>query len=160
MKNFIKSYLNQEAYIMNFPEFLRNKYFLIITNIYYLCVKQSCIYFKQNHLDNVNLGEFDYSKLSLFSSIYKKKLKEVRKQVMDAFKISHQYNNLSTKLLLRMIPFYYDINSNFRKKTILIKKIVDEILNYLEDRTIGKESILQKIEKIVNLTEKIETEVN
>jgi hypothetical protein len=144
---------------MNIEDILKKNYFLIISNIYYFCIKSSCQFFKDNHLDNVPLNEFDSSKLGLFSVIYKKKLKEVRKNVMDAFGIPNQYNNLSTKLLLRILPFYYDINSNFRKKTILIKKTVDEILYYLEDRRVGQENILQKIEKILGLTDKIDTEV-
>jgi len=145
---------------MNFEEDLKSKYFLIITNIYYFCIRSSCQFFKDNHLDNVPLNEFDNSKLGLFSVIYKKKLKEVRKKVMETFGIQNQYNNVSTKLLLRMLPHYYDSNSNFRKKTILIKKTVDELLYYLEDRRLGQENILQKIDKIVNLTDKIDTEVN
>lgn len=79
---------------------------------------------------------------------------------MEAFGIHNQYNNISTKLLLRMLPHYYDINSNFRKKTILVKKTVDEILYYLEDRRPGQENIQQKIEKVVSLTDKIDTNVN
>lgn len=79
---------------------------------------------------------------------------------MEALGIQNQYNNVSTKLLLRMIPHYYDVNSNFRKKTILVKKIVDELLYYLEDRRPGQENILQKIEKIVSLTDKIDTIVS
>lgn len=152
--------MNQEAFPIDFPDVLRTKYFLIISNIYYLCVKESCIFFKQQHLDNSSSDDFDPMKLGLFSSIYKKKLKEVRKRIMDEFKISHQYNNLTTKLLLRMLPFYYELTSNFRKKTILIKKIVDEILNYLENKNYNNEKIHEKIDKIVNFMDKIDTEVN
>jgi hypothetical protein len=159
MRNFYRSFLNREASIMNFHEDLKTKYFLIITNIYYFCIRSSCIFFKDNHLDNVPINEFDSSKLGLFSVIYKKKLKEVRKNVMEAFGIQNQYNNVSTKLLLRMLPHYYDPNSNFRKKTILVKKTVDEILYYLEDRRPGQENIQQKIEKIVSLTDKIDPNV-
>lgn len=98
-------------------------------------------------------------KLGLFSSIYKQKLKDVRKKIMDEFKISHQYNNLTTKLLLRMLPFYYEMTSNFRQKTILIKNIVDEILNYLEKKDYNNETIHEKIDKILSLSDKIDTEV-
>ena len=151
--------MNQEAYPIEFPDVLKNNYFLIISNIYYQCVKESCIFFKQVHLVNTTTEDFDPLKLGLFSSIYKKKLKDVRKKIMDEFKISHQYNNLTTKLLLRMLPFYHDLTSNFRKKTILIKKIVDEILNYLEKKDYNNETIHEKIDKIVNLSDKIDTEV-
>ena len=78
---------------------------------------------------------------------------------MEAFGIQNQYNNVSTKLLLRMLPHYYDPNSNFRKKTILVKKTVDEILYYLEDRRPGQENIQQKIEKILSLSDKIDPTV-
>jgi hypothetical protein len=78
---------------------------------------------------------------------------------MEAFGIQNQYNYISTKLLLRMLPHYYDVNSNFRKKTILVKKTVDELLYYLEDRRPGQETIHQKIEKVVSLTDKIDTDV-
>lgn len=144
---------------MNFHEDLKTKYFLIITNIYYFCIRSSCLFFKDNHLDAVPINEFDNSKLGLFSTIYKNKLKEVRKNVMEAFGIANQYNNVSTKLLLRMLPNYYDVNSNFRKKTIIIKKTVDEILYYLEDRRPGQDNISEKIEKIVKLCDKIDTQV-
>lgn len=159
IKGFTKSMMNQECYPIDFPDILKQKYFLIISNIYYLCVKESCIFFRQVHLDNTTTDNFDPLKLGLFSSIYKKKLKEVRKRIMDEFKISHQYNNLTTKLLLRMLPFYYDITSNFRKKTVLIKKVVDEILNYLENKDYCNETIHEKIDKIINLSDKIDTEV-
>ena len=151
--------MNQEAFPIEFPEVIVKKYFLIISNIYYLCLKESCIFFKQIHLDPTSSEDFDPMKLGLFSSIYKKKLKEVRKRIMDEFKILHQYNSLSTKLLLRMVPFFYELTSNFRKKTVLIKKIVDEILNYLENKNYNKETINEKIDKIINLTDKIDTEV-
>lgn len=153
--------MNLEVHQIDFPEVIQKKYFLIITNIYYLCVKTCCIFFKKTHLDNTNINDFDESKLNLFSEIYKKKLKDVRKQILAAFEVQSSYNNLDVKLLLRMLPFYYDINSNFRKKTIFIKKIVDEILNYLENKT-GKninENIFVKIERIVNLHDNIVTDV-
>lgn len=159
VRNFYKSYLGFEAYRMNFPEFLIKKYFLIISNIYYFCIKASCKQFKEDHLDSANLSKFDFSKLGQFSNIYKKKLKDVRKKVMDAFKISHQYNNVSTKLLLRMLPNYFDINSNFRKKTVIIKRTVDELLFYLEERQTTQEILLEKIDKIVNYFDDIQTEV-
>ena len=159
IKNFTKSYANQEAYPIEYPDVLKEKYFVIISNIYYLCLKECCIFFKQVHLDNTSPDDFDPMKLGLFSSIYKKKLKDVRKRIMDEFKISHQYNNLTTKLLLRMLPFYYELTSNFRKKTILIKKIVDELLNYLENKNYNNETIHEKIDKIINFMEKIDTEV-
>jgi hypothetical protein len=152
--------MNQEAYPIEFPDILKQKYFIIISNIYYLCVKESCIFFKQVYLDNTTSENFDPIKLGLFSGIYKNKLKDVRKKIMDEFKISHQYNNLTTKLLLRMLPFYYELTSNFRKKTILIKKIVDEILNYLENRNYNEENIHEKVEKIISFTDKIDTEVS
>jgi hypothetical protein len=150
--------MNQEAYPIEFPEILKQKYFIIISNIYYQCVKESCIFFKQVYLDNIS-DNFDPIKLSLFSGIYKNKLKDVRKKIMDEFKISHQYNNLTTKLLLRMLPFYYELTSNFRKKTSLIKKIVDEILNYLENKDYNNETIYEKIDNIINFMDKIDTEV-
>jgi hypothetical protein len=110
-------------------------------------------------LDNTTKDDFDQMKLGLFSTIYKQKLKDVRKRIMDEFKISHQYNNLTTKLLLRMLPFYYEMSSNFRQKTILIKNIVDEILNYLEKKDYNDETIHEKIDKIMNISDKIDTEV-
>lgn len=152
--------MKQEAYPIEFPDILKQKYFIIISNIYYQCVKESCIFFKQTHLDNTTQDNFDPMKLGLFSGIYKNKLKEVRNKIMDEFKLQRQYNNLTTKLLLRILPFYYELTSNFRKKTSLIKKIVDEILNYLENKNYNSENVYEKIEKVISFTDKIDTEVS
>lgn len=67
---------------------------------------------------------------------------------------------MSTKLFIRLLQFYYEPNTYFRKKNILIKITVDQIFVHLQDCSEGEENILQKIEKFNSLADEINTQVN
>lgn len=161
IKEFYKSYLNFEAYNLNFPENIIKNYFLIIGNIYYFSLKEACLELKEEHLLSKNLSKEETSKkLSLFLTFYKKKLKSVRKQVLNKFNIENQYNNIDTKVYLRTIQYYFPWNSYFRLKATLIKCIVDEIFKYLENNDVTVELLLEKFNKIINYVDDIQTEVD
>ena len=102
--------MNLKAYPITFPSFIRRNYFLIISNIYYLCLKNSCIYFKKKYLETSTLDNFDESVTGLFSKIYQTNLKTVRKDVLSAFNIEKSHDHLDTKIILRLLPYFYDIN--------------------------------------------------
>ena len=135
----MNSFKQRKLPVINFGFIIPDKYLQIISNIYYFNLIKSYVIYsnKLNSIYNKANENIAYSlgfkeKNEIFNNIYNTNLKETRKKICEFFGIDKDNNlEINIKLALRIFPFYYDKEHNFRRQYQEIIDNVNKLINII-----------------------------